>query len=64
MSIHLNDSKVRAREFEGLKEALESFKLTNGTIITENEESTETITKDNKKFTIEIIPVWKWLLQK
>ncbi|MDD3083872.1 MAG: ATP-binding protein [Candidatus ainarchaeum sp.] len=47
------------REINGLKEAMEKFKLKKGTIITLDQE--ETI-KENEKI-IEIVPAWKWLLE-
>ena len=46
------------REINGLISALESFKLKDGIIITENEEKEEKINKKNVKF----IPLWKWFL--
>lgn len=54
-SIDLNNKK---REFNGLIEAMEKFKLTQGTIITESQESSEEI----KGCKIKIVPLWKWLL--
>jgi hypothetical protein len=48
------------REIEGLKEALTEFKLTEGKLLTYNQED---IIKTND-FTIKILPVWKWLLEK
>ncbi len=47
------------REFGGLLEALDKFSLKTGWIITENQE-------DKRKIgdkTIEITPIWKWLLR-
>ena len=46
------------REINGLISALESFKLKDGIIITENEEKEEKINKKKVKF----IPLWKWFL--
>jgi uncharacterized protein len=55
---NLIDEKVRNREIDGLFEAMETYGLKEGFIITENEQTT----LDVKKFKINIIPIWKWLL--
>jgi len=49
----------RDREIDGMIEALENFDLEKGLILTED--SQETIEKEGK--TIEIKPVWYWLLE-
>jgi len=54
----IND-KNKKREFNGLKEAMESYGLKQGLIITHNQ--SETIKKKNKIITI--IPAWRWLLE-
>lgn len=43
------------REIGGLKEAMEKFKLSQGTIVTFNQE--------DKIGNIKVIPIWKWLLE-
>ncbi len=48
------------REIGGLLEAMEKFKLKKGLIVTDGQEEVRHI--DGR--TIEIIPVWKWLLEK
>ncbi len=53
----LNDENYK-REIEGLIEALNSYKLKQGTIITKDLEKQEKI----KKKIIKFIPLWKWLL--
>jgi uncharacterized protein len=52
------NSGNQEREIEGLKEALTEFKLTEGKLLTYNQED---VIKTND-FTINILPVWKWLL--
>ncbi|OGH58314.1 MAG: hypothetical protein A3G34_16600 [Candidatus Lindowbacteria bacterium RIFCSPLOWO2_12_FULL_62_27] len=52
------DASSRDRELRGLAEAMESFGIRNGMILTYNEEGTETI--HGKK--VAVRPVWKWLL--
>ena len=46
------------REIEGLIEAMSTYDLTEGLIITENEESLLEI----EGYKIKVIPLWKWLL--
>ncbi|MFA6159998.1 MAG: ATP-binding protein [Parcubacteria group bacterium] len=56
----LSDSKTKERELAGILEAMEKFKLKKGLIITNDQE--EKIKMKNK--IIEIVPLWKWLLEK
>lgn len=58
VSASLTEKKTLQRELEGLAEALEIHKLTQGLIITENEE--KTLEYAGKK--IEVKPAWKWFL--
>ncbi len=53
-----SDKKVRNREISGLVEAMNTYSLAEGLIITENDE--EQLTIDDH--TVKIIPIWKWLL--
>jgi predicted AAA+ superfamily ATPase len=54
----LSDPGVKNREIEGLMEAIESYQLQEGLILTENEHDTIKI----NGFRILVIPIWKWLL--
>lgn len=54
----LQHEETKKREMEGLLEALTTYGLHEGMILTNDEE--DTIHIDNQ--TIKIIPVWKWLL--
>lgn len=56
----LSDEKTRQREINGLLDALKSYKLKEGLILTDNEE--DEFTQDG--FKIIVKPVWKWLLKK
>ena len=49
----------RDREFEGLIEALNEYKLKEGLIVTEDQ--SEELVIDNKK--IFVVPIWQWLLE-
>jgi len=53
---------TKKREIAGLLEALKHFSLNTGYILTEHEEITETHTLDEQTYTVQIIPIWKWLL--
>ncbi|MCD4789874.1 MAG: DUF4143 domain-containing protein, partial [Bacteroidales bacterium] len=54
------NSDNEKREIRGLTEALDSYKLNEGIILTTSQ---ETELKINNK-TIKVLPVWKWLLDK
>jgi predicted AAA+ superfamily ATPase len=54
----LDDPSVREREINGLMDAMVTYKLKEGLIITEDEEDS---VKTGGQ-TIKILPVWKWLL--
>ncbi len=59
VTVSLYDPSTRKRELQGLEEAMLNYGLTTGYIITENEE--EILVESGR--TINIIPVWKWLLK-
>ena len=59
VSQSLDNPETEKREIEGLLEAMESFKLKKGMIITESLEAERKI----KGKRIKIIPAWKWLLK-
>jgi len=52
-------SDNRSREIDGLMEAMESYGLKEGLLLTYDEE--DTIRMNNR--TVTILPVWKWLLE-
>lgn len=56
----LSDEETRKREVENLAKAMDELKLKTGIILTNNEKG-EIIVDDKK---IEIIPVFRWLLEK
>jgi uncharacterized protein len=58
VTLNLSDKKVKNREIDGLIEAMKTYDLQEGFIITENEQSILEI----EQFKIRIIPIWKWLL--
>ena len=58
VSLNLVDEKTKNREIEGLINAMESYNLKEGLIITENEQYTLEV----KTFHIKVIPIWKFLL--
>lgn len=59
VTTNLSDEKVRNREIDGLIEAMDTYGLREGWILTENEE--KTIEVDQLQF--KVLPIWKWLLE-
>ena len=58
----LQNSETKQREINGLIEAMITYNLNRGMIITEDEMGTEKIKHDGKIYSIEIVPCWQWLL--
>ena len=56
----LDNEKTEKREFNGLIDALKTYNLKKGLILTENEYDT----KKYEGFEIKIRPMWFWLLNK
>ena len=54
----VTDEKTKKREIEGLLEAIKTFKLKQGLILTEDHSETKTFEKKKIYF----VPIWKWLL--
>ncbi len=59
VTVHLDNEKTRTREFLGIKEAIETYGLKEGFILTDNTEGVETINTSRGKKKIWIVPVWK-----
>ncbi len=59
--LELNEPSTKAREISGLLEAMDKFSLSEGLIITENEEGGEIVENNGKKYHISMKPIWKWL---
>lgn len=63
--LSLQNPNTKKRELQGLLEAMKSYELTQGFILTENDKiSTEHIHTDSNKYVIHIMPIWWWLLNK
>lgn len=58
VATNLLDEKTKNREISGLIEAMESYGLQEGLILTENQQETLKI----NQYQIKILPIWKWLL--
>ncbi len=54
----LEDPETKKREIEGVIEAMNTYHLREGIILTENEQDTIKM----NGFVISVIPIWKWLL--
>ncbi|MBS0358614.1 MAG: ATP-binding protein, partial [Proteobacteria bacterium] len=59
---NMMDHDTKNREVSGLLEALERYGLKKGTILTESEEGTFSEDYNQKKYEIQVMPVWKFLL--
>ena len=57
----IQDPKTKAREIQGLLEAMQTYKLDKGLLITEDESGDEVIIENKKKYHVSIVPVWRWL---
>jgi len=60
VALNVQNPTTKKREIEGLLDAMKTYKLDEGLILTLEDE--EVIESDRKKITIK--PVWKWLLEK
>lgn len=60
--VDVSDADTRTREISGLVEAMQMYKLTSGTILTLDTEDNQSITVAGKRFDIQFIPVWQWLI--
>ena len=58
VTVSLSEKETYKHELKGLVEAMDSYGLVYGLVLTENEESL--IEHDGKKITV--LPIWKWLL--
>jgi predicted AAA+ superfamily ATPase len=59
----LADAETKAREINGLLEAMQCYNLHEGLILTDDEASEEKITTESgRKVIIKIVPIWRWLL--
>lgn len=58
----LENNTTKAREVKGLVDAMKTYNLNSGLILTEGEEGKEEVKIEGKRATIQILPLWKWLL--
>lgn len=64
VSTNVETSERKEREFAGLVEAMESYNLNEGLLVTEREDGEEIVKINGKKRVIRIFPAWKWFLSK
>ena len=62
VTVSLENDDTRTRECHGLIEAMETYHLSEGYILTENTEDEIDFMINNKKVVIKILPIWQWLL--
>jgi uncharacterized protein len=58
----LQDKKTKQREIDGLVEAMRTYHLSQGTIISFDEYGQEDVQHDGVSYQVNIIPIWRWLL--
>jgi len=58
----LHEKATKEREYAGLLEAMQTYQLTSGLILTENENYEDAMVVNNKTVTIKVQPLWEWLL--
>ena len=63
VTTNMDDLQTRKREIDGLLEAMEEYQLSEGMILTENNEEQLEVQHLENSYSIRIIPVWKWLLE-
>lgn len=59
VTVKMEDEKTRKREIEGLQEAMDAYQLSEGYIITMDEQ--EELVVDGKA--IHVVPAWEWMLK-
>jgi predicted AAA+ superfamily ATPase len=60
--LHLDNEQTKKREYAGLLEAMETYGLDSGLILTENQSFEENVPLNNKIVQIKVQPIWEWLL--
>lgn len=60
--VEMSDKETRDRELGGLIEAMETYSIETGLIITEDSSFQEKVQVKGKPIVIEGIPAWRWLL--
>ena len=63
VSTSLENKATREREMAGLMDAVVTYGLKEGLILTENEEGEEVVKIGRKTVHVRVIPIWKWLLE-
>jgi hypothetical protein len=59
----MSELETENREIEGLLEAMESYGLNEGLILTEDSNAEMKRVLDHKTYSIKVMPIWSWLLQ-
>lgn len=59
----LDNQQTRIRELDGLLEAMEEYNLTDGLLLTERDEEQLILEHNGSNYSINILPIWKWLLR-
>ena len=62
VTTNIDHESTKQRELDGLLEAMETYKLKSGLILTDDHELPLTLEKNRKKYKVNVLPAWKWLL--
>lgn len=58
----MSHDATRRREIAGLMEAMDSYALSEGLIITNDDQEELELRENDRSYQIKMIPIWKWLL--
>jgi len=62
VTTNIDNESTKQRELDGLLEAMETYKLKSGLILTDDHEFSLIAEKNRKKYKVNVLPAWKWLL--
>lgn len=58
----LSDPHTKEREISGLLEAMQTYQLPAGLILTLDESDSFELNEAGRQHTVNVMPIWKWLL--
>ena len=61
--IHCNISNTKDREIAGLLDAIKTYDLKTGLILTEFSQDKIQLNESDNQYTINVQPIWRWLLE-
>ena len=64
VAVTLTDPKTRERELAGIIDAIQCYHPERTIILTLDESETVELTIENKRYSVAVMPVWKWMLSR